>query len=152
VLTVSRSAPFAVLLTSSSCRVMVSGQPWVLQLLITSLHIQPRFVLNGERWCFECHIHALLSIDKAASSPEFGPRHGTSAVRGNVPAVRSDICSADSSYGPLCHPATCSLQGETAEPYSARHRGQQRLSGKEVCKMCCQFSMHLTESTEGATN
>jgi len=65
----------------------------------------------------------LLSIDKAASSPEFGPRHGTSAVRVNVPAVRSDICSTDSSYGPLCHPATCSLQRETAEPYGSWHRG-----------------------------
>ena len=78
--------------------------------------MQPRFIVKGERRCFDCHIHALLSTDKAASGPEFGPRHGTSAVRGDVPAVRSDICSTDSSYGPLCHPATCPLQGETAEP------------------------------------
>ena len=119
----SQSAPFAVSLGSRPFRI-ISGQPWVLQLLITSLASQPSVNKHvslsvEEGGAFDCHIHALLSIDKAASSPEFGSRLGTSAVRGDIPTVWSDISSADSSFGPLCHPAPCSLQGETAEPYGS---------------------------------
>jgi hypothetical protein len=77
-------------------------------------------------WIF---VHVIFLTDEAANSPQIEPRHGAWAIHSNVPAVRSDSRSADSSLCTLCHSSPCPLQREAAEPYSPRHRGQQGLPG-----------------------